>query len=292
MKVGYFAYITNPTATRDFVEAVGTSVDAGGFHSIWLGEHTVLFDDYRSRYPYSDDGSMAVPRTGGLLEPLTSLAFLAACTQRVRLATGLYILPQHNPVAAAKAFANIDWLSNGRLDVGIGVGWAEDQFEALAVPWPKRGTRTNEYLEVLNCLWQDDPSSFDGEFYKLPPCRFHPKPIQKPGPPIYIGGNSLAALRRVARHGNGWLGISLDPDAFGKGVRRIETFAREAGRDPATLEYVIYPAAGSTDLDLLKRYHDAGATQILVSAFGESAAEMGTEISRLADTFVSTAAEL
>ncbi len=135
MHIGIFALLTNPIATPAYVEAVGTTSEACGFHSLWVGEHVVLFDDFTSRYPYSADGRLRLPPAAGMLEPLTTLCLLGACTKRIRLGTGIYILPQHNPVAAAKEIANLDWLSEGRVDLGIGIGWSRQEYSALAAPW-------------------------------------------------------------------------------------------------------------------------------------------------------------
>jgi alkanesulfonate monooxygenase SsuD/methylene tetrahydromethanopterin reductase-like flavin-dependent oxidoreductase (luciferase family) len=127
----------------------------------------VTFEDYASSYPYSDDGRLPLPAETGLLEPFTTLAFLAALTTRVRLGTAMCLLPQRNPVYTAKEVATLDWLSNGRVDLGIGVGWLREEFEALEVPWERRGARTDDYLGVLKSLWCEEPSSFSGEFYTL-----------------------------------------------------------------------------------------------------------------------------
>ena len=282
MRIGYFALLNNPIATRSYVRAVGTTADACGFHSLWVGEHIVLFDEYRSRYPYSDDGGLALPRSAGLLEPMTTLAFLASCTENIRLGTGIYILPQHNPVQAAKEVSNVDWLSEGRLDLGVGIGWSEEEFTALAAPWPGRAARTHEYLEVMQRLWSDDVSQFEGTFYRLSPCRMDPKPVQQPGPPIYFGGNSEAALRRVANRGDGWLALSLGPNEVLRCVKRLEVLVGEAGREFSRLELSVFPGLEPLSLDLVKRYRDAGATQVLASAVGNTPEAIEKGIKRIA----------
>ena len=133
---------------------------ARGVHAIWVGEHVVTFEHYASSYPYAEDGQAPIPPGLGLLEPFTTLAFLAALTTTTRLGTAMCLLPQRNPVYTAKEVATVDWLSGGRVDLGVGVGWLREEFEAVAVPWERRGDRTDEYLQVLHTLWCEDPSSF------------------------------------------------------------------------------------------------------------------------------------
>ena len=142
MKVGLFAPFTNPSATAEYIQAMGSGAEERGFDSIWVAEHVVLFDDYGSQYPYAADGKIPASPDSGLLEPFTTLAFLAACTSRIRLGTGICLLPQRNPVYTAKEAANIDFLSGGRLDLGLGVGWLAEEFRVLDVPFGRRGART------------------------------------------------------------------------------------------------------------------------------------------------------
>ncbi len=283
MKIGIFALFNNPEADRDQVRSFGETADARGFHALWIGEHTVLFDDYRSAYPYTPDGSLPLPREAGMLDLFTTLSFLAACTERIRLASGICILPQRNPVLAAKEAANVDWLSGGRLDLGIGVGWSRQEFEALGAPWERRGARTDEYVEVLRRLWCDEVSEFKGEFYAFEPCRMDPKPVQRPHPPLYFGGNSAAALDRVARLGDGWLALGQSPAALARDVARLREGLERAGRAGAAVEVAVMPAPGPLDRDAAARYRDAGATQLVASpprARGEPVADA---IHRLAD---------
>src|SRR3954469_160234 len=169
MKVGLFAPLANPFATPEYIAALGPAVEERGFHSIWVGEHVVLFDDYASSYPYAADGRMPAPAESGIIDPFVTLSFLAACTTRVRLGTAMALLPQRNPVYTAKEVASLDYLSGGRVDFGVGVGWLREEFEALNVSWPERGRRTDEYLEILRTLWCDEVSSYDGHFHRLPP---------------------------------------------------------------------------------------------------------------------------
>lgn len=153
MHIGLFAPMASPFATPEFVSALGVAADERGFHSIWVGEHAVLFDEYGSRYPYADDGKIAIPNESGLLDPFAALSFLAGVTRQVRLGTGVCLVPQRNPVYTAKEVASLDWLSGGRFDFGVGIGWLEEEFRALAVPFARRAARTRAYLEVMRRLW-------------------------------------------------------------------------------------------------------------------------------------------
>lgn len=196
MKVSLFAPLVSPVNDADYVSALAKGAEARGFYSIWLGEHVVLFDNYDAEYPYEENGKIPVGGDRGLLEPITALSFMAAQTSRIRLGTGICLIPQRNPVYTAKEIAAVDYLSRGRVDFGVGVGWLEKEFTALGVPFARRGARCREYLEVIKSLWTEDVSSYSGEFYQLEPCRQYPKPVQQPGPPIYFGGESDAPGRR------------------------------------------------------------------------------------------------
>ena len=171
MRISLFAPVISPINDAGYLRALARGAEERGFHGIWLGEHVVLFDQYEAQYPYQDDGRIPVGVENGLLEPITALSYMAAVTERIRLGTGICLVPQRNPVYTAKEIAAVDYLSDGRVDFGVGVGWLQEEFDALAVPFERRGARCREYLEVIGTLWADDVSSFSGSFYELPPCR-------------------------------------------------------------------------------------------------------------------------
>ena len=174
MKLDLWMPTASPMTTAALLDAVATGAEERGIGTIWVGEHVVLFDEYESRYPYADDGRIPAPPGSGLLEPMVTLTYLAARTTTVRLGTAMLLLPQRNPVYTAKEVSTLDWLSDGRVDLGIGVGWLKEEFDVLNVPWERRGRRTDEYLEVLRTLWLDETSSFHGEVYDLPACAMFP----------------------------------------------------------------------------------------------------------------------
>lgn len=260
----------NPFCTPELLAAVAERCEERGVGCIWVGEHVVTFDDYASSYPYAEDGRMPAPPDAGLLEPFTTLAYLAALTTTVRLGTAMCLLPQRNPVYCAKEVTTVDWLSGGRVDLGVGVGWLREEFEALGVPWAGRGARTDEYLAVLRALWCDDPSSFAGATYELAPCHQQPKPVQSPHPPIHVGGESDAALRRVAQHGQGWHTFNRSPAELAEGLGRLERFLGEAGRDRAEIEVTVCPYFKPLDPGLVEQYAEAGADAVAALVFAFS----------------------
>jgi probable F420-dependent oxidoreductase len=264
----------NPFATAEYLAAVGREAQARGVHGIWVGEHVVTFEHYASKYPYAENGQAPIPPGSGLLEPFTTLAFLAAVTTSVRLGTAMCLLPQRNPVYTAKEVATVDWLSGGRVDLGVGVGWLREEFEAVDVPWERRGDRTDEYLQVLRALWCDDPSSFAGTHYTLPECNLHPKPVQDPHPPIHIGGESDAAMRRVARAGQGWHTFNRAPADLPDAVDRLAGVLHGEGRARADVTVTVCPYFKPLDASITEQYAEAGADAVAALFFAMSADEV------------------
>jgi alkanesulfonate monooxygenase SsuD/methylene tetrahydromethanopterin reductase-like flavin-dependent oxidoreductase (luciferase family) len=158
MRVGLFAPLGNPFATPEYISALGSAAEERGFHSLWMAEHVVLFDEYGSQYPYAADGRIPAGGENGILEPFTALSFLAATTRRIRLGTGICLVPQRNPVYTAKEVAAVDWLSGGRFDFGVGVGWLEEEFTACATPFARRGARGRDYQAPMKPQWSDPVS--------------------------------------------------------------------------------------------------------------------------------------
>jgi probable F420-dependent oxidoreductase len=268
MKIGLFAPLAGPFATGEYLKLLGSAAEERGFHSLWVAEHAVLFDAYGSRYPYSADGRIPAPPESGMLEPFSSLSFLSAVTSRIRLGTGICLLPQRNPVYVAKEAANVDFLSGGRLDLGVGVGWLAEEFRAVAAPFERRGARTRSYVEVVKRLWCDDVSEYKDEFYELPACRMYPKPLQKPHPPIHFGGESEAALRRVAGQGQGWYGFNRSPEEASDGIRRLSALLARRGRSRADVQVSISPYLKPMQPDWIPRYREAGVDQVILMALG------------------------
>jgi probable F420-dependent oxidoreductase len=270
MRIDLWVPTASPFTTPELLALIGSEAEERGIGTIWVGEHVVLFEEYASSYPYADDGRIPAPSGTGLLEPLTTLSFLAAHTTTVRLGTAMVLLPQRNPVYTAKEVSTLDWLSNGRVDFGIGVGWLEEEFNAVNVPWPQRGKRTDEYLEVLNTLWCDQTSAYDGEFYSLNACQMFPKPVQQPHPPIHIGGESDAALARVARAGQGWHTFNRSPEELAEPLGTLDGLLAKQGRSRDDVTVTACPYFKPLDADITERYAGAGvdAVAALFLAFG------------------------
>ena len=151
-----------------------------GLESIWMGEHVVLFDETEFPYPGSRDGKIPVPEGGGMLDTVATFGYLGACTSTIRFGTGITLIPQRNPVYTAKEFATLDWLTGGRIDLGIGVGWCKEEVVACGYTFEDRGKRCDEILEMMQLLWTEPIAEYHGEFHELAPCRMDPKPLQKP----------------------------------------------------------------------------------------------------------------
>ena len=262
MKIGANLLFNHQTPPA-FVAEAAERVEAAGFHSIWVPEHVVLFPEYESRYPYTADGRIP-GRPEGVLDPFSALTFIAARTRRIRLGTGICLVPQRNPVYTARAVADLDYLSGGRVDFGVGIGWLREEFENLQMDFSTRARRTVEYIEVMQALWAPGVSEYSGETYALHACYSNPKPVQKPHPPIYFGGETGPALRRVASHGNGWYGFNRDPASAREGIARLETRLRDVGRSRADVQVCIGPNFHPVTRDTVAEYEDAGVDQLLV----------------------------
>jgi probable F420-dependent oxidoreductase len=238
MHVGLHALGIGAGAERAVIDAVAKAAETHGFATLWAGEHVVMVDDPASRYPYADDGKIAVPAVADWLDPMICLSFAAAATATIRIATGVLLLPEHNPVLVAKQVASLDRLCGGRLTLGIGIGWSKEEFDALGVPFANRGQRTAEYVDAMRTLWRQDVASFQGAFVDFDKIRVNPKPGRSI--PIVLGGNSDAALRRVVAWGDGWYGFNLDDvAAVADRVTMIEELCRDAGRDRGELRLAV-----------------------------------------------------
>lgn len=270
MEFGVFGALAAPYITPEGLAALGREAEGHGVESIWVAEHVVLFDEYQPDYPYSEDGRFPATADSGLLEPLSTLAFLAAHTTSVRLGTGILLLPQRNPVYVAKEVANLDWLSGGRIDLGIGVGWQQEEFAAVNVPWPERGKRTDEYLQVMRSLWTEDVSTFHGRFYDLDGARMYPKPEQQGGVPIHVGGESDAALRRAARYGDGWYTFNRLPADVAAPLGRLTELLEQEGRTRADVQFSVCPYLNPLTPEMVTQYREAGVDRVIAVVFGGS----------------------
>lgn len=215
--------------------------EALGFDSVTISDHIVIPRAMPANYPYHPEGQFSWQAAKDYYEPLTTLIYLAGCTTRLRLGTSVLIIPYRNPVTVAKMVATVDALSGGRVFLGVGTGWWEDEFKALGIPghFAERGARTDEYIRIFRNLWSEADPEFTGQFYRYGNLEFSPKPVQPGGVPIWIGGHTRRALRRVAELGDAWHPIGLRPPAgltpeqLGAKRDELHALCEQNGRDPA-----------------------------------------------------------
>jgi probable F420-dependent oxidoreductase len=246
VRIGLHALGIGAGADPAVITAVARSAEECGFATLWAGEHVVMVDQPDSVYPYADDGHIAVPSDADWLDPLVLFGFVAAVTSRLRLATGVLLLSEHNPVMAAKSVASLDRISGGRFALGVGIGWSAEEFDALGIPFAGRGRRTEEYVEAMRVLWRDDVSSYVGSHVRFESVRCYPKPIRR-GVPVIFGGNGDRALRRAARCGDGWYGFNVAPDLLADRLDVLKSHCVDEGRDPRALDISVALRDGGPD---------------------------------------------
>ena len=267
MKIGIHLPHVGVQATRDTLREFAPRVEALGFDSLWVSDHVVIPRGYESRYPYNPSGQLGWTELP-LLEPLSTLLFVAALTERVQLGTTVLVVPMRNPVLHAKVLATLDVLSGGRLVLGVGSGWMKEEFDALSEPFERRGQRMEEYLEAMISLWTKDDPTYTGELYQVGNIACYPKPLQQPYPPLWIGGNTTPALKRAGRMGQAWHGAGSSPEQVEAAIPVIREAARNAGRDPESIEITVRTGYRMGDDDrmipLLRRYQDLGVSHICI----------------------------
>jgi probable F420-dependent oxidoreductase len=257
MDIGYFGANVGGFDNADAIGRLAAAVEGLGFESLWTGEHVVLVDPQKAPSPVA-------PRTP-FVDTIATLAFLAARTERIKLGSGIILLPQRHPIVLAKELAGVDVLSKGRLVFGLGVGYVEGEYDALGIPFRERGARATEYIDAIRALWTQDEPAFDGRFTSFSGIQSRPLPVQKPHPPIVVGGMSPAALRRAVAQGNGWYGFFQNLDATAEMLRQLEKIAKQVERPPALgrLEISITPP-GPVDRDSAQRFEDLGVDRLVL----------------------------
>ena len=259
----------NEHTSPEYIAAAAAMVEKLGYDSFWVPEHVLFFPEYESKYPYSEDGRIqGDPRS--LLDPLTALTYVAANTSKIRLGTGICLVPQRNPVYTAKQVADLDYLSGGRVDFGIGIGWLKEEFNALGVPWTDRAGRTEECIGVMKTLWCDELSSFQGKYFSFEAAYQNPKPVQRPHPPLIFGGESRAALKRVETLGKGWFTFNVTPESLAHGIDILQPLLEEQGRTISDISISVTPDRKHINQESLKRFEELGAEQIILPLFANN----------------------
>lgn len=235
MKLGFALPQIGALASRENMISGARQAEDLGFDSVWVLDRVMSPEHPKVPYPASIDGSLPEGFKRNL-DPLETLSFVAAITERVTLGTSILNLPYYSPVLLARQVASLDVLSAGRVRLGLGVGWSPDEYEAVGTPFSNRGKRADEAIQVMKTIWGPDPVSFDGEYYKLAKSVIGLKPIQQPHPPVYMAAFSEPAMRRVALYGDGWVPTGIPLDGMEQMFGGIKAMAAEAGRDADTLE--------------------------------------------------------
>jgi probable F420-dependent oxidoreductase len=292
MKFALSAVGTGSTIRPEWLSQVVQKAEALGYESAWIPEHLAVPIEMQARYPYSADGKFPGGPGAGIHDPFLALAFIAGCTQRIKLGTGVFVVPLRNPLAVAKAVASLDVLSNGRFLFGVGIGWLEDEFAAVGMPFKDRAARTREAIRMMKVLWSEETPQFSGRFHSFPPLGFNPKPVQKPHPPIIFGGETEPALKRAAELGDGWYGTQYTPERVRPVLARLKELMDQAGRDFSRFEITVgldpsLPRA----LDTVRRYADAGVHRLMVFAPGfvprrQFDTDLYPEMARFADEVI------
>jgi probable F420-dependent oxidoreductase len=289
MRFGIAFANTGPMVEPAVAVAFARAAEAAGFESIWTVEHVVVPTEYASPYPYSPTGKMPGTVDSPIPDPLIWLTYVAAATSAIRLATGILVLPQRNPVVLAKETATLDQLSGGRLLLGIGVGWLKEEFDAIGVPFGERGARTDEAVSALRALWTQDAATHHGRFSDFTDCVLRPHPVQ-PSIPIHVGGHTDAAARRAGRLGDGFFPALGDHDELARLFEVVRQTARDHGRDPSAIELSTggRGALGDRALDEVRALADLGVDRVIVPAFAFWG-DPDTELARYGDQVIARA---
>ncbi len=258
MKFGLFGINNGPLADPDAAVRVAQAAEAAGFDSVWTGEHVVLPDPQAPPAP--------APPHVPMLDPAVALAYVAAHTTTIALATGIIILPQRNPLVLAKELASVDVVSKGRLWFGYAAGYLHQEFAALGIPFDDRGARCDEYLDAILELWDSQSPTFAGETIRFSGIDAHPRPVQRPHPRLIVGGQSPPAFRRAVHRANGWYGFAMQPEAVARCIDGLGRAAAETDRAPSLgeIEITVTPPPGPVDADTVDQYRQLGVARLVM----------------------------
>lgn len=258
---------TGPAASPAYAARFARAAETAGFRSLWTVEHVIWPVQYNSVYPYHPSGKMSGHPSIPLPDPLIWLTWVGAATETIRLATGILLLPERQPVVLAKELATLDVFTGGRLDLGIGIGWLREEFDALGIPFADRAARTDEYVKVLRTLWSNDSAEFDGDFVSFSGVSSNPKPVNGTVP-IFVGGHSPGAARRAGALGDGFWPLGPDVAAVGELLDAARRAAVDAGRDPDAIEFCASPPHGMARIeDEIPALLELGVNRIILAGY-------------------------
>ena len=286
MKVG-LAFASSIAIGHDDSLQICRRAEAGGFESIWGGEHVIMPDAIDSKYPYTPDGKIPAEPETPIPDPLVWLAFAAAAAPTLKLGTCILIVPQRNPLILAKELATLDRLSGGRVELGLGVGWMKEEFDALGIPWERRGARNDEYIAAMRALWSGPHAEYHGEFVDFDPVTCSPRPVNG-NIPVIVGGDSPAAIRRAANIADGYFPGEGDAERLGQLIQKVKQATEDAGRDPAQLEInAMFGAQFADPAAGLEQMANLGVDRVMVPAFFFAGPGGMDRLSEFAEKFVS-----
>jgi len=262
------------------VAVLAQKAESLGFESFWLPEHTILPVQSTSRYGGTPDGSIP-PSMSDSGDPLIGLARASAVTQSIKLGTAISLVPEHNPLLQAKQIATLDRLSNGRFIFGIGAGWLKEETEIMGGDFDHRWGQTREAVLAMKELWTQDEAEFHGRYYDFPPVRCNPKPVQKPHPPVFLGGFAPNVFKRIAAWGDGWMPVRVTPEQVKMGRAALDELAESAGRDPKAIRLMVCNVPANRDT--IKGLEEAGADRVTVSLPRDMGGDMLEELERIAE---------
>jgi len=262
MKIGLIPVNVGAQSVESMLE-LATTAESVGFESIWTFEHAIVPVDYESKYPYSANGKMGTTPETNFVDPLIALTAVAAHTQKIRLATGVNILPQTNPLYLAKQAASLDFVSNGRFMLGVGIGWLAEEFSALGVPFERRGARFDDYIVAMKKIWSGEVVEHQSEFIQWSGFKSYPVPKQSPLP-VIIGGSKGKAFERIAKHGDGWYAPTGNADQLAGMLKELDEACAAVDRDRSTVEVSAMWVPAMEGIEAVSRYEDLGTSRLVV----------------------------
>ena len=276
MEIGVSAFISSESMD---VAAMAQKAEEVGFHSFWLPEHAIIPVHTTSRYGGTPDGSIPA-FMNDMGDPFIGLARASATTSTIMLGTSVCLVPEHNPLVQAKQIAALDYHSGGRFIFGIGAGWLREETEIMGGDFDHRWSQAREAVEVMKELWTKDEAEYHGRYYDFPPVKVFPKPARKPHPPVLLGGSARNVFKRVVAYGDGWMPVRASADDIRAGRATLDELAQAAGRDPGSIDILLF---GAAELDEIKRAEDAGATMATVSIPSSAPGEALSALEKLAE---------